>query len=334
MANPPLVSLLISVYNGEDALVATLDSILQQSWHDLELIVVDDGSSDKTASLLSACSDPRLQVITQKNSGLTVALNRAAAQAQGKYLARMDVGDYSLPQRLERQVEFLERHPEIAGCGTRTAWCDPQGEVIGTSQVITAPAAIRRGLLKMNLLSHGSAMIRRTLFQEIGGYREFFRYAQDYDLWLRISEQCQLTNLEEVLYHWQVAPASISISHYALQQEYRRLARQSALARRSGQPDPIESNPVIPIADDSLTPAEAQAMFAAMLGRGSIMGGRYQAAREHFRRSLTHRFTSGTLLLLWFSRLPSFIIKLLLNLRLAWLNRGGVYHNQKENGHQ
>jgi len=183
MGKQPLVSVIMSVHNGETELVASLDSIFSQTLQELELIIVDDGSSDGTADILNTCSDPRLQVINQENTGLTVALNRAAAGAGGKYLARMDVGDYSLPQRLEEQVAFLERNPEITACGTRTAWTNSGGEVIGTSQVITSPAAIRRGLLKMNLLSHGSVMIRRAAFEAVGGYREYFRFAQDYDLW-------------------------------------------------------------------------------------------------------------------------------------------------------
>lgn len=334
MVAPPLVSVLMSVYNGEEELTASLDSILSQTLQELELIVVDDGSTDRTGELLAACSDPRLQVITQANSGLTLALNRAALQAQGRYLARMDVGDYSLPQRLERQVDFLEQHPEIAGCGSCTAWIDSRGEVIGTSQVVTTPAAIRRGLLKMNLLSHGSVMIRRVLFQALGGYRPFFRFAQDYDLWLRISEQYRLTNLVEVLYQWQIAPGAISARHYALQQAYRSLARQSALARRRNRPDPIELDPAPPVATSALTLDDTTAVYTATLGRACIMGGDYRAARRYLRESLSHRNRTGTLLLLLYSLLPSFIIKAGLRLRLAWLNRGSESYESEGSSHK
>ncbi len=333
MEKTPQVSVLMSVYNGEEQLAASLKSILQQTLEDLELIVVDDGSTDDSAALLATCDDPRLRVITQANHGLTVSLNRAAGAARGKYLARMDVGDYSQSRRLEQQVRFLDAHPEVAACGTRTAWTDAAGEVIGTSQVITAPAALRRGLLKANLLSHGSALIRREAFNAVGGYREFFRYAQDYDFWLRLSERYDLSNLEEVLYHWQVAPGSISAAHYALQQAYRRLAMESAVARRSGRPDPIQPDTQPPVID-SLQPGEAQAMYHAMLARGSIMGGDYRRARRCLRESLTHRFRSGSYALLWFSRLPGFVIRAILKLRLCWLNRKGAPLAREEEPHQ
>ena len=334
MEKPPLVSVIMSVYNGETELAASLKSILTQTLRELELIIVDDGSTDGSSKILAACTDPRLLIITQENSGLTVALNRAAARARGLYLARMDVGDYSLPQRLKQQVGFLEQHPEIIACGTRTAWTDPAGEVVGTSQVITNPAAIRRGLLKMNLLSHGSIMIRRSAFEAAGGYREYFRYSQDYDLWLRLSEQYQLSNLEEVLYHWQVTASSISARKYGVQQTYRRLARESAVARRASRSDPIEQNsPPLKI-DSSISEQDVQARFAATLGRAAIMGGNYVAARGHLRDSLAYRRRSGRLLLLLFSCLPSFIIRAILRLRLRWLNREGTSYYREEDPHQ
>jgi glycosyltransferase involved in cell wall biosynthesis len=334
MEKPPLVSVIMSVFNGETELAAGLGSILTQTLRELELIIVDDGSTDGSGDILAAASDPRVRVITQVNSGLTVALNRAATTARGEYLARMDVGDYSLPERLEKQLDFLERHQEIAACGTRTAWTDPAGEVIGTSQVITNPVAIRRGLLKMNLLSHGSVMIRRSAFEEAGGYREYFRYAQDYDLWLRLSEQQQLSNLEEVLYHWQVTAVSISARNYGLQQAYRRLARESAVARRTARPDPIEQNPSPLQIDNTTSEQDIQARFAATLGRAAIMGGDYVAARGHLRDSLSHSRRPGKLLLLLFSCLPSFIIRAMLRLRLAWLNREGADYYRKEYPYQ
>jgi GT2 family glycosyltransferase len=134
------------------------------------------------------------------NLGLTKSLNKGIAAAQGRYIARMDADDLSLPHRLERQRQFLEEHPDYALVGSSYYQIDERGHIRGLIRVLTADSDLRAGLRQQNWFGHGSVMMRREAFTQLNGYDEQFTYAQDYDLWLRLSEQFKVANLEEPLY--------------------------------------------------------------------------------------------------------------------------------------
>jgi len=128
----PKVSVLLPVYyNGERYIVQSVESILKQSYRDFELIVVNDGSTDRTGSLLRGISDPRIVLIEQENQGQPRAMNNALNLARGEYIARQDADDLSLPERFARQVEFLDSHPEVGFVGSICLCMDEKGETIG-----------------------------------------------------------------------------------------------------------------------------------------------------------------------------------------------------------
>lgn len=197
----PEVSVIMSVYNSEATLEAAVDSILDQSFENFEFIIVDDCSSDKSADILKQYEneDKRVRVlINETNIGLTRSLNKAISASSGRYIARQDADDLSLPGRLEKQIAFLHDHPETAVLGTSKAILNDSGKVIGTKPLPERPDYNR--LLKSNCLAHGSVMIRREILEETGGYNEDFRMSQDYELWLRIAKTHRIANLPEPLY--------------------------------------------------------------------------------------------------------------------------------------
>lgn len=198
----PILSVIMSVYNGSPFLRTAIESVLSQTFFDFEFIITDDGSTDDTTAILDeyAEKDRRINVIRQPNTGLTESLNRMAAMAQGEFIARMDADDISLPKRFEKQLKKLRENPDYlaVGCWFQTI----NGNDVPTSEIFfpDKPDLLRQYLEEgINCYGHGSVMIRREVFHGLGlSYR--FRYGQDFDLWLRLSEQRRLGMVEEVLY--------------------------------------------------------------------------------------------------------------------------------------
>jgi glycosyltransferase involved in cell wall biosynthesis len=244
---PPLVSVVLPVRNGARYVGPAVAGILTQTCADLELIVVDDGSTDASADLVraAAAGDPRLHLISQPACGVVAALNKACAQARGRYLARMDADDLALPQRLARQVAYLEEHPRVAVLGTRALMlrgAELTGLILGGP---CAPPAVAACLRHDNCLIHPTVMMRREVFVEAGGYRPLFTDAEDLDLWLRIVERHELANLPEPLLHYRLHDGQVS--HAAIVQMA--LARLGAYAvaesRRAGGAEPAVAQPRI-----------------------------------------------------------------------------------------
>jgi len=206
----PRVSVLMSVRNGERWVGEAVDSILGQTFGDLEFIVVDDGSEDATGAILDRRKDPRLRVVHQPPSGLTASLNRAWRLSGAALLARMDADDVAHPERLARQVTFLDAHPEVGLLGSGCHAISVSGEVVGVIVPPEADAAIRRVLIRKNPFVHSSVMLRREALAAAGGYDESLPVAQDYDLWLRMSRLTRMANLPEPLVKRRLTPGRVS----------------------------------------------------------------------------------------------------------------------------
>lgn len=208
--NAPVVSVVMSVYNGEKYLREMLESILNQTYKNFEFIIIDDGSTDNTIEILKSFKDPRIKIFHQENMGLTKSLNKAIKLSKGKYIARIDVDDIASPTRLEKQVNFLDSNPEIGIVGSFVFCID---EISKTTQKMVLPIydnKIRKELIKTNVFIHGSVMIRKKVFEEVGYYNEAFKYVQDYELWGRIAKVYKLHNLPEVLLIRRVTKYSLS----------------------------------------------------------------------------------------------------------------------------
>ena len=226
------VSVIMAVYNGERYVREAVDSILNQTFTDLEFIIVDDGSTDRTDRILNTYDDPRIvRVRNEENIGLTRCLNKGLTLARGRYIARQDADDVSVPERLQMQVDFLDGHPEVALVGTSKIEIDDQGNSIKFGRVSCDDAALRRCLPRVNSFVHGSVLLRRGALKQVGGYRPIFSCTQDYDLWIRIAERYRVANLEQGLYAWRCHHGSISLTRRAEQVGYADLARELALER-------------------------------------------------------------------------------------------------------
>jgi len=239
-----MISVVMGVYNGASTLAATLDGILAQTHRDFECIVVDDGSTDDTPRILAeyASRDPRLQVITQPNAGLTRALIAGCAAARGTYIARHDAGDLSDPRRFELQIRTLDADAELVFVSCWTAFAGPDLEPLyaarGTGLAVTPIRMIdlrcEHGVLD-GPTSHPSVMFRRDAYDRAGGYRPQFYYGQDWDLWYRLAELGTFQMVPEVLYTARVTSDAISSSSRATQQQMARLSHRALLARSRGE---------------------------------------------------------------------------------------------------
>ncbi len=224
----PKVSVTMTIYNGERHLRETVDSILGQTFPYFELVVINDGSTDQTAEILDSYSDPRMVVVHQENMGIPKSRNRAVSISHGEYIAIHDADDISLSQRLEKEVAFLDEHPDYGLVGSSYYLMDEHNRRKALVRVLTDDADLRVFLMRKNWFGHGSVMIRKSAFIEAGGYDERFRYSLDYDLYLRMLEKCKVANLKEPLYCYRLSAKSVSQSKRAEQRYYTALARSGS----------------------------------------------------------------------------------------------------------
>ena len=208
----PRVSVIMPVYNAARFLEEAVQSILCQKFSELELLIIDDGSTDESSTILDGIADDRVTVYrNERNHGIAATLNRGIAFARGEYIARMDADDISLPHRIEKQVAFLDSHPEISVVGVKCRLIDAYGNDAGLwdsdSQTVST-SEICAMLPVSNCIAHPGIMIRKdvlTAFQ----YNTAHRHSQDYDLWLRLSAAGhRLEKLDEVLLKYRVLPNS------------------------------------------------------------------------------------------------------------------------------
>jgi len=264
----------MSVYNDERYLEEAVRSVLGQSCGDLELICVNDGSTDRSREILGSCGYKRLRVINQENTGLTVALNRAGALARGEWLARQDADDRSLPQRFEKQLAFLEHTDGAVAAGSDWEIIDENGLVQGQYHPFTRDAWLRATFPLGNRFGHGPMMFGRQAFQEVGGYDSRYRYTQDYDLWWRLALMGKVYNLPEVLYQHRHHGGAVSTVRAAEQRDFADRIRLNVLREWLVRPEGFErvrrmelfSDPVIDARADEFSGLRAE-RFRRNLGQ-------------------------------------------------------------------
>jgi hypothetical protein len=219
MSESPKITVLMAVFNGGRYLQAALDSVRAQSHRDFEFLVVDDGSTDATADILRACPDPRFKLLhNDANLGLTRSLNRGLELARGAYVARMDADDVCHPERLARQLAFLEARPGVGVAGTDCVHIEADGRRMFRSSFTGEHGFLQWYLFFQNPIAHPSVMMRTNLVRQAGGYREAVRVCQDHDLWWRLALQSRLSNLAEPLLHLRRHSGSITGRHSREQQ--------------------------------------------------------------------------------------------------------------------
>lgn len=206
------VTVIIPVYNAADTLLQALQSVQHQTLKDWEAVLVDDGSIDHSRDVAKRVvqQDERFRLlIFEQNQGIVAAVNHGLEQAAGEWVARFDADDLMQPQRLEKQLRFLETHPECLALGTGAEMFGETGQV-GDLRPAICDTDIRKQLLASSALLHPTVMYRRRTVLEVGGYRSFFLDAEDYDLWLRLARVGQLSNLPDLLTRLRVHEQQVS----------------------------------------------------------------------------------------------------------------------------
>jgi len=211
--NNPKVTVLMPVYNGQRYLRQAIESILGQTFTNFEYLIVDDGSVDASRDIVRSYRDSRIKLIeNKKNLGVVKALNCGIALAEGDYIARQDADDISHPKRLEKQVAFLNSHPEIALLGTRVNSIDQHGRRSRPYGCCTVSSelAIRWQLMFDNPFVHSSVIMRTGIVRGAGGYNENFLACEDYELFSRLAYSYKATNLQEALLDYRYHSGSVA----------------------------------------------------------------------------------------------------------------------------
>lgn len=201
LLNRPVVSIVISIYNGENVIRRALDSCIFQTMPDFELIAINDGSTDNTLNVLLEYEkkDKRILIIDRENRGLSASINEGVSLAKGFWIARMDADDVSLPNRLEKQIAYLTKHEDIDVLGSCAYLQNGDGQYLGISCLPQNHDELIRIMHKASPFIHPSVVFRRDSFVREGGFREDLRRAQDYELWSRMAGKYRFHNLQEPL---------------------------------------------------------------------------------------------------------------------------------------
>lgn len=231
------------VRDGARHLDTAIASIVGQTLPDFEFLICDDGSVDETPDILRrwVAVDGRIRVLSTPPLGIVAALNAGFREARGSWIARMDADDIAEPERLERQILAVAAADQaVAAIGSAWHVMDAAGRVRELVTPPTQPQSIAAALLQHNCLAHPTMLIRRRAVIDVGGYRKAFKGAEDYDLWLRLTERHSLCALSEPLLRYREHPGQTA--WVALEQRILAElgAKIAALARRAGLPDPAE----------------------------------------------------------------------------------------------
>lgn len=261
----PAISVAMSVYNGERFLAEAIDSVLAQTFTDFEFLILDDGSSDATPSIIRAYAarDNRIRPIIRENRGLIASLNQLIEEACAPIVARMDADDICHPERFERQYAFLRERPEYGVIGCSSEDIDEQGRTLllkGTGHPLDHEAFLATIGTGGQLICHPAAMFRRDVVLGVGGYHAAFRHCEDFDLWLRLASVTRLGNLPERLIRYRHSPGQVSSRHATEQQIGAAVSLLAYEERAAGRRDPTASLERLPPIDE----------LDALFGRGGV----------------------------------------------------------------
>jgi glycosyltransferase involved in cell wall biosynthesis len=271
------------VYNAETYLEKAVESILNQTFSDFEFFIIDDGSTDGSAAILEryADSDPRIRLISRPNRGLAPTLNELVNRSRGELIARMDADDISMPERLQRQVDYLHDHPDCVLVASHALVIDREDDPIAVWFKVDGHKAIDEHNMRGNMgtaLCHPSIMMRRSAIQRVGGYCERYRIGEDLDLFLKLAEVGQLANIPETLIQYRHHESSFTKTRS--HEEVRDLLLlHNEARRRRGLPE-VEELQLRPF---HLTPLEKH---NEVLGWQALMSGNVATARKQARRSV------------------------------------------------
>lgn len=321
----PLVSVIVGVNRDDGTLLQSIKSILNQTYSHFELIIINDGSSEKVKIVIEDIIDERIVLINSTKIGLTPALNIALKESKGKYIARHDAGDFSLKDRFFEQIEFLEKNTTVSMCGTWIKETSSSGVDLGITSFPVSDSEIKNNILYQNVFCHGSIMAKKDDIIQLNGYREEFKHSQDYDLWLRLIESFEVANLEKPLYVRIISPNSISFVNKEKQKAYADLARDCYYARKAKAKEPLYRFESINRAQNKIkNQNRIQSSYKFYCGRRLYSYGNMRLARKYFFNSLSvFPFALKNIIYILITLLPQ-------NLRMffekIWLRKKAKYN--------
>jgi glycosyltransferase involved in cell wall biosynthesis len=230
------VSLIMSVYNGSSFLEQSISSVLGQTFSNFEFIIVDDASTDNSLEIITnfAEKDPRIKVLRNScNLGLTKSLNLSLKVCSGEYVARIDADDFCAVDRLEKQIKFLDQNDKYVLVSSWAVEVDSSGNEIRVLKPNLTDSELKKVLIRHNPIIHSSIMFRRQIVLSEGGYDEYFVYAQDYDLYLRLVKNFSLAILPECLVFSRVSANSITVRKNRRQTFFALVARHRAIINKT-----------------------------------------------------------------------------------------------------
>jgi GT2 family glycosyltransferase len=213
MSSIPRISVVMAVHNGMPFLPAAVESVFAQTFNAFELLVIDDGSTDETPNYLQSVADPRLRFYRLDKVGFCEALNFGLRKAQAKYVARIDADDVAYPNRFLTQYEYLNSHLDCVVVGCQADEIDDLGRIVGHRIFPQTDAAIRWQMAFGCPMLHPALMYRREVIVAAGGYVADMWPAEDYDVWIRVSQLGKLANLPETLMKYRVHSSSVTLTH-------------------------------------------------------------------------------------------------------------------------
>jgi len=204
------LSVIMPAFNAGKYISASIESILNQTFTDFELLIVDDGSTDDTVSKIKSFKDKRINIISQKNSGVSASRNKAIRLAKGEYIAMHDADDISYPERFDTQIRFLRKNPEIGLVGCTLEAVDKDDSFMYYINLLTHPDDLKLAEILSNQIGQGAVMLRSELLKQYGHYDVGLKYAEDADLWRRLSHHTKLANIKTPLYRYRVHESGAS----------------------------------------------------------------------------------------------------------------------------
>lgn len=239
-SHSPLISVVMPAYNVAPFVREATQSILDQTFGDFEFLIVDDGSADGTQEVLKSLAreDARIRLIFAEHGGMVAALNRGVQEAKGTWIARMDADDVCHPERFALQLAYMKQHPDVVALGANALMIDPEGAPLGIVEPDFDPQELAVKLLtgKRVKVWHSAILMRKETLQKVGGYRAAYAHAEDFDLWLRMSEVGEIHNLRQVLLQYRQHPQSVCATRRVEQRHAVQASVKDAHSRRGLQP--------------------------------------------------------------------------------------------------
>ena len=209
----PTISVIIPVYNGEKTIKQTIESVLNQTFRDFELLIINDGSQDATLEIIQAINDARIQAFSYPNSGVSASRNRALTKAKGEFISFIDADDLWTPNKLELQLKALQDNPQAAVAYSWSDWIDESGQFLRSGGHITVNGKAYEKLLLRDFIESGSnPLIRKQALDEVGYFEQSVTPAEDWDMWLRLAARYEFVTVEVPQILYRISPNSASFN--------------------------------------------------------------------------------------------------------------------------